>query len=110
MAILVFDVGTSSMRGVLLDEQANVLCQFQRKYHPTFHSAIKVTQDPQIWKKTLYDITRDINDWCADHGEEISMISLTAQRTSIIPVDHKGDPLCDAIMWQDKRNLQGFLL
>lgn len=106
MGILVFDVGTSSMRGVLLDEQADILCQFQRKYHPTFHSAVKVTQDPEIWKRALYDITRDVNDWCKDHAEEISMISLTAQRTSIIPIDHSGNPLCDAVMWQDKRNLE----
>lgn len=106
MGILVFDVGTSSMRGVLLNDAGDILCQLQRKYHPTFHSAIHVTQDPEIWRKTLCDITRDMNDWCKDHGEEIEMISLTAQRTSIIPVDEHGEALCDAIMWQDKRNMQ----
>lgn len=106
MAMLVFDVGTSSMRGVLLNDKAEILCQFQRKYHPTFHTAVHVTQDPQIWRKTLYDITKDVNAWCKDHGEEIEMISLTAQRTSIIPVDHQGEALCDAIMWQDKRNIK----
>lgn len=106
MSILVFDVGTSSMRGVLLNDEAAILCQFQRKYHPTFHTAVHVTQDPKIWRKTLYDITKDVNTWCKEHGEEIEMISLTAQRTSIIPVDHKGEALCDAIMWQDKRNMQ----
>ena len=103
MGILVFDVGTSSMRGVLINDKADILCQFHRKYHPTFYSSIKVTQDPEIWRKALYDIARDVGDWCKDQNEEVEMISLTAQRTSIIPVDHKGDPLCDAVMWQDKR-------
>lgn len=106
MGILVFDVGTSSMRGVLLNDEADILCQFRRKYHPTFHSAIHVTQDPQTWRKALYDITREVSNWCKTNGEEIEMISLTSQRTSIIPVDHKGNPLCDAIMWQDKRNIE----
>ena len=100
MGILVFDVGTSSMRGALLNDKADILCQFHRKYHPTFYSSIKVTQDPEIWRKALYDIARDVGDWCKDQNEEVEMISLTAQRTSIIPVDHKGDPLCDAVMWQ----------
>ena len=106
MGILVFDVGTSSMRGALLNDKAEILCQFQRKYHPTFYSSVKVTQDPEIWRKALYDIARDVGDWCKDHNEEVEMISLTAQRTSIIPVDHKGDRLCDAVMWQDKRNIE----
>ena len=84
----------------------SILCQFHRKYHPTFYSSIKVTQDPEIWRKALYDIARDVGDWCKDQNEEVEMISLTAQRTSIIPVDHKGDSLCDAVMWQDKRNIE----
>lgn len=48
MGILVFDVGTSSMRGALINDKADILCQFHRKYHPTFYSSIKVTQDPEI--------------------------------------------------------------
>ena len=112
MGILVFDVGTSSMRGALLNDKADILCQFHRKYHPTFYSSIKVTQDPEIWRKALYDIARDVGDWCKDQNEEVEMISLTAQRTSIIPVDHKGDPLCDAVMWRIKgilKFVRGFL-
>ena len=50
MGILVFDVGTSSMRGVLMNEQADILCQFQEKYHPDFHLSIYVTQNPEIWR------------------------------------------------------------
>ena len=53
MGILVFDVGTSSMRGVLMNEQADILCQFQGKYHPDFHSSIYVTQNPEIWRSVL---------------------------------------------------------
>ncbi len=30
MGILVFDVGTSSIRGALMNEQADILCQFQK--------------------------------------------------------------------------------
>lgn len=102
MGILVFDVGTSSMRGVLMNEQADILCQFQKKYHPDFHLSIYVTQNPEIWRSVLYDIAKNIQIWCEEHGHKVEMISLTAQRTSMIPVDRDGNALCDAVMWQDK--------
>lgn len=106
MGILVFDVGTSSMRGVLMNEQADILCQFQEKYHPDFHLSIYVTQNPEIWRSVLYDIAKNIQIWCEEHGHKVEMISLTAQRTSMIPVDRDGNALCDAVMWQDKRNIK----
>ena len=59
MGILVFDLGTSSMRG---------LCQFQEKYHPDFHLSIYVTQNPEIWRSVLYDIAKNIQIWCEEHG------------------------------------------
>ena len=102
MGILVFDLGTSSMRGVLMNEQADILCQFQEKYHPDFHLSIYVTQNPEIWRSVLYDIAKNIQIWCEEHGHKVEMISLMAQRTSMIPVDRDGNALCDAVMWQDK--------
>jgi len=99
MGILVFDLGTSSMRGVLMNEQADILCQFQEKYHPDFHLSIYVTQNPEIWRSVLYDIAKNIQIWCEEHGHKVEMISLTAQRTSMIPVDRDGNALCDAVMW-----------
>ncbi len=107
MGILVFDVGTSSMKGALLNDKADILCQFHGKYHPTFYSSVDLGDaDPEIWRKALYDIARDVGDWCKIHGHKVEMISLTAQRTSMIPVDRDGDALCDAVMWQDKRNIE----
>lgn len=90
------------MRGVLMNEQADILCQFQEKYHPDFHLSIYVTQNPEIWRSVLYDIAKNIQIWCEEHGHKVEMISLMAQRTSMIPVDRDGNALCDAVMWQDK--------
>lgn len=36
-------------------------------------------------------------------GEKIDAISITSQRSSVIPVDENIRPLSNAIMWQDKR-------
>jgi len=104
MGILVLDVGTSSMRGVLFNEKADLLCQVRSVYQPIFHSSICVTQDPKIWKNALFEIVHKVQNWCEMHEETIELISLTAQRTSVIPVDRNGNSIAEAIMWQDKRN------
>ena len=49
MNILVLDVGTSSMRGTLLDAAFQVLFRKQIKYQPTYGEGGFVEQDPQDW-------------------------------------------------------------
>lgn len=106
MNLLVFDIGTSSMRGSLMDDCAEVLTESRCTYHPCFHSREYVTQDPLIWKKALVEIATDITKWCKINSKKIHGISLTSQRSSLIPVNKNGEHLCDAIMWQDKRNIK----
>lgn len=99
MNILVLDVGTSSMRGTLFNENAAVLFQKQIKYSPTFRENGTVVQPPQDWLravKTLCRSTAEVNN--------VDAIALTAQRSSVIPADTDGNPLTDAIMWQDTRS------
>ena len=47
MNILVLDVGTSSMRGTLINEHRAVLFRRQVKYQPTFGPGDAVEQDPK---------------------------------------------------------------
>lgn len=104
MNLLIFDVGTSSMRGTLFDKNAQILIEAKHRYQPIFHSKECVTQDSFLWKRALFEIAKEVANWCRENNQEIEGISLTSQRSSIIPVDYNGVPLCDAIMWQDKRN------
>ncbi|MGN0417471.1 FGGY-family carbohydrate kinase [Anaerostipes faecalis] len=105
MGILVIDVGTSSMRGTFYDEYASDLFQARRKYCPVYLSENYISQDAKIWENALFEISEEIMNWCKDSGYQIEAVSLTAQRSSVIPVDENGEPLMDTIMWQDKRNL-----
>lgn len=99
MNILIFDVGTSHMKGSLMDETGKVLCRRDVKYQPVFLSGGYVEQRPEDWANALVSICADISpDWTVD------AIALTAQRSSVIPVDGAGIPLRPAIMWQDTRN------
>lgn len=103
--ILVIDVGTSSMRGILYDTSGKIRKKVQHHYRPKYVDNIKVEQNPLDWKKSLMEIISEMVSWTKRKVINIEAISLTAQRTSIIPVDQQGRPLRDAIMWQDKRTI-----
>ena len=44
MNILVIDVGTSSMRGILFDREGRILIQKREKYRPDYKSPVQVEQ------------------------------------------------------------------
>lgn len=104
MNILVIDVGTSSMRGILFDNKGNNLKVRQTLYKPSYGENSWVEQNPSDWEEALYDILMHISLEAKDKNWEIDAISLTSQRSSVIPVDHDMKPLCNAILWQDKRS------
>lgn len=105
MNVLVLDVGTTSMRGILYDQTGAKLSWHQLPCHPQFSDNGWVTEDPKDWSGNTIEIMRHIaGEISAD--TTIDVISITSQRSSIIPVDGSGTPLMDTIMWQDKRNLE----
>lgn len=100
MKILVIDVGTSSMRGIVFADDGCQLDSCQVKYDVKLLENGYIEQDPQDFRKALIEIITTLSHF------NIDAIALTSQRSSVIPVDDKGEPLCDAIMWQDRRTVE----
>ena len=103
MNILVIDVGTSSMRGILFTQDGETLTQRQQLYQVTYGEKGWVWQDASDWENALYGILREITAETEEKGWRVDAIAITSQRSSVIPVDREFKPLCPAIMWQDKR-------
>lgn len=102
--ILAIDVGTSSSRGILYDGIGRQLFVHQVEYMVNFPGESLVEQDASDFDDAIAGICAAAVAWCNTHGETVDGLSLTAQRSSIIPVDKDGNALRPAIMWQDKRN------
>lgn len=102
MNILVLDVGTSSMRGILYGKEAAVLHSCQIPYQVVCRGG-EVEQPASDWENALYEILKDIVSYCDTEGIEVEALSLTSQRSSVIALGKEGNPLRPAIMWQDKR-------
>lgn len=104
--ILVIDVGTSSMRGVLYSQSGYMHKIIQETYSPEYLNDSYVEQDPLIFKKVLINIVKQsVEAANALLNTEIIAISLTSQRSSMIALDSEYNPLRKAIMWQDRRTL-----
>lgn len=104
MNILVIDVGTSSIRGVLYNGQGRQIFCHQIAYQVRFTGGTLAEQDASDWSETIVEIGKETVRYCEREGISCSALALTSQRSSIIPVNEEGTALRPAIMWQDKRN------
>jgi len=94
------------MRGSLFDEHGEAQTTSQASYCPCYLGDGLVEQNPETWAAALFAVTREIVQWSERSNASIDAVSVTAQRSSAIPVDQNGVPLYNAIMWQDLRSSQ----
>ena len=102
--ILAIDVGTSSSRGILYNGVGQQMFAHQVEYMVNFPGENLVEQDASDFDNAIAEICTAAAAWCRENGASCDGLSLTAQRSSMIPVDEAGNALRPAIMWQDKRN------
>ncbi|SDZ02140.1 glycerol kinase GlpK [Nitrosomonas halophila] len=102
--ILAIDQGTTSTRAILFSAELKVLGMQQKSL--TLHYPAKgwVEQDPEaIWCDTL-EVCRRLLDSNRGTAASIAAIGITNQReTTIIWDRNSGKPVCNAIVWQDRR-------
>ncbi|MCX8012767.1 MAG: FGGY family carbohydrate kinase [Rectinema sp.] len=102
-AIIVLDTGTTSMRAALFDAAGQVLHVARRDNPPRYYPDGRVEQNPETWKHCLFSLLREAQERAKAESLTVSALSLTSQRSSVIPLDKDGRPLHDALMWQDIR-------
>lgn len=102
--ILSFDVGTSGMKGVVVDKAGHIIGQGIAAYEVTYTSEGFVEQDPQDWWDAAVDICKQIMRSPAIKPEDIKGIVFATQGAGVIPISREnGDVLCPAIIWMDGR-------
>jgi sugar (pentulose or hexulose) kinase len=103
-SVVCVDIGTTSLRAILYDEVGHRLHADQRQNAPRYLDDGRVEQDPRTWQALLPSVLASCRQAAASLGVEPACIAVTAQRSSVIPVDAAGVPLHPAIMWQDTRS------
>ncbi|QQO07734.1 FGGY-family carbohydrate kinase [Breznakiella homolactica] len=101
--IISVDIGTTSMRAVLLDRTGRILTAAQEMNPPDYFPGGRVEQDPRSWENLLPRVLRKCREEAESAGIGVEGISLASQRSSIIPLGKDRRPIAPAIMWQDTR-------
>ncbi len=102
--VLAFDQGTTSSRSIIFDKEGRILVSAQREYTQIYPQGGWVEHDPnEIWQtqiETAIEALRQAELTAAD----IAAVGITNQRETTILWDRKtGEPIHNAIVWQDRR-------
>jgi len=102
--ILALDQGTTSSRAILFDRQGQVHATAQQEYPQHFPQPGWVEHDPlDIWHSQLACARRVLKESGVD-AAQVAAIGIANQRETTVVWDRRtGEPLCHAIVWQDRR-------
>ena len=102
--ILALDQGTTSSRAVLFNEEALAVAVAQQEFTQIFPQPGWVEHNAaEIWEKQL-QVARDVLQQAGISAGEIAGIGISNQRETTVVWDREtGKPLCNAIVWQDRR-------
>ncbi len=99
--LLTFDVGTTSMKCILFNENFEELFYENKEYDIETAQNGVAEIDAEVYFNTFCDCITAIKQKAG--LEQIAAICFTTQGETLIPVDEKGTPVCKAIVWLDTR-------
>lgn len=102
--ILALDQGTTSSRAIVFNKSGKVVSLAQKEYEQYYPQQGWVEHDPnEIWY-TQASVAAEALSRANIHGDQIASIGITNQRETTIVWDREtGDPIYNAIVWQDRR-------
>jgi glycerol kinase len=102
--ILAFDQGTTSSRAIVFDHAGQIRSVAQREFTQLFPQPGWVEHDPnEIWSSQA-SVAAEATLKIGLNGKNIKAIGITNQRETTIVWDRtSGEPVYNAIVWQDRR-------
>lgn len=102
--ILALDQGTTSSRAVVFDKKGDIVSVAQREFTQYFPQPGWVEHDPlEIWSSQA-GMAAEATSKKGIYGADIAAIGITNQRETVVVWDkNTGQPVYNAIVWQDKR-------
>ena len=102
--ILALDQGTTSSRALLFDEEGEVRAVAQREFAQIFPQPGWVEHDPEEIAASQIEVANVALSKAGAQASDIAAIGITNQReTTVVWNRENGQPVCNAIVWQDRR-------
>jgi len=105
--ILALDQGTTSSRAILFDHAGRIVAVAQKEFPQIFPKPGWVEHNPlDIWS-TQAGVAAEVLQKAQCTAADIAGIGITNQRETTVVWDRDtGQPVCNAIVWQDRRTAQ----
>jgi glycerol kinase len=102
--ILAFDQGTTSSRAIVFDKRGSIIAVAQKEFRQIFPKPGWVEHDAEeIWSSQIA-MARSALKKAGATAKDVAAIGITNQReTAVVWNRETGKPICNAIVWQDRR-------
>lgn len=101
--VIGIDLGTSSVKGLVLNQTGTVIKQAVEEY-PLFHLKKGYSeQRPNDWVEGTKKVFQSLIKQLPELKTELQGVSFSGQMHSLVLLDEKGHPIRDAILWNDVR-------
>ncbi len=102
--IISLDQGTTSSRALLVDEKGSIQGMVQKEFKQIFPKSGWVEHDPKEILESQLGVLKQLIQEQNVNASDIKAIGITNQReTAIVWDKNTGEPVYNAIVWQDKR-------
>ena len=101
--IAALDLGTTGCRTFIFDISGSIIASDYQEWESIYPSPSYVEQDANSWWQSINKTIESAIKKSGIDQSEIVSLSVTNQRETIVPVDKEGNPLHNALVWQDRR-------
>ncbi len=105
--ILSLDAGTTSNRAILFNHLGQIIASAQEEFEQIYPKAGWVEHNASTIWETQYRVLKEVIGKTGIGVEQIAGIGITNQReTTVLWNRETGEPVCNAIVWQDRRTAE----
>ncbi|HUV15698.1 MAG TPA: FGGY-family carbohydrate kinase [Pelolinea sp.] len=107
--LLAIDCGTQSVRALLFNPHGDLLVKSKVPIEQYYsENPGWAEQDPEVFWKALCQACLQLFKDKKAPKDSIAAVALTTQRSTVVNMDEKGQPLRPAIIWPDQRRASSF--
>ena len=97
------DVGSQSLKGILLDPEGRIVADASASYDVVYPHPAWAQQDALDWRRALATVVRRLLDTAGVAPASVATIGLASQVDGLVVVDGDAEPMLPAIIWLDRR-------
>jgi xylulokinase len=101
--VLGLDIGTRSLKALVLNENLQVLGAASRSYEPEFPQSGWAEQDPTLWLAAVQPAIGEAVASARLSANDIKALAICGQLDGCVPTARDGSALGPALIWMDRR-------